>query len=86
MKLEQASQEILLRQLNEGEEVAFEYVFREYYASLCFFANKFLRDREAAKDVVQEVFLHFYEIIHTLAAGRDNFNHPIRRAIAPLFI
>ena len=61
MKLEQASQEILLRQLNEGEEVAFEYVFREYYASLCFFANKFLRDREAAKDVVQEVFLHFYE-------------------------
>lgn len=43
MKLEQASREILLRQLNEGEEVAFEYVFREYYASLCFFANKFLR-------------------------------------------
>ena len=61
MKSDRTSQEILLRQLNGGDEAAFEHVFREYYASLCFFANKFLRDREAAKDVVQEVFLHFFE-------------------------
>lgn len=52
---------MILRRFNEGEEQAFEHVFHKYYASLCFFANKFLRDEEAARDVVQEVFIRFYE-------------------------
>lgn len=29
--------------------------------ALCFFANKILKDEEAARDVVQEVFIRFYE-------------------------
>lgn len=37
----------------------FESVFHKYYASLCYFANKFVRDDEAARDIVQEVFLRF---------------------------
>ncbi len=51
--------EKLLYRLNKGEEQAFEFVFHKYYASLCFFANKFLQDTKAAKDVVQEVFIAF---------------------------
>lgn len=39
----------------------FESVFHKYYASLCYFANKFVRDEEAARDIVQEVFLRFWE-------------------------
>ena len=39
----------------------FESVFHKYYASLCYFANKFVRDDEAARDIVQEVFLRFWE-------------------------
>ena len=39
----------------------FESVFHKYYASLCYFANKFVRDNEAARDIVQEVFLRFWE-------------------------
>lgn len=39
----------------------FESVFHAYYASLCYFANKFVRDEEAARDIVQEVFLRFWE-------------------------
>lgn len=30
----------------------FENVFHEYYASLCYFANKFVHDQEVAKDIV----------------------------------
>ena len=51
----------LIRRLNKGEERAFETVFHKYYASLCFFANKFLKDNEAAKDIVQDVFVLLYE-------------------------
>ena len=36
-------------------------LFHRYYAALCFFANKILKDEEAARDVVQEVFIRFYE-------------------------
>ena len=36
-------------------------LFHKYYASLCYFANKFVRDDEAARDIVQEVFLRFWE-------------------------
>ncbi|MCB6972596.1 RNA polymerase sigma-70 factor [Butyricimonas muris] len=39
----------------------FEEIFHEYYASLCYFANKFVQDEDAAKDIVQEVFVHFWE-------------------------
>ena len=39
----------------------FEEIFHEYYASLCYFANKFVQDEDAAKDIVQEVFITIYE-------------------------
>ena len=45
--------------LNVKQPEIFESVFHQYYASLCFFANKFVRDEEAARDIVQEVFYHF---------------------------
>ena len=51
----------LIARLNKGEERAFETIFHKYYASLCFFANNFLRDKEAAKDIVQDVFVLLYE-------------------------
>jgi RNA polymerase sigma-70 factor (ECF subfamily) len=35
---------------------AFEVLFREHYASLCRFADHYLRDRGAAEDLVQDLF------------------------------
>jgi RNA polymerase sigma-70 factor (ECF subfamily) len=51
----------LITRLNTKETRAFEEVFHAYYASLCFFAAKIVRDEEAARDVVQEVFIRFWE-------------------------
>lgn len=48
----------------------FEKIFHEYYASLCYFANKFVQDEEVAKDIVQEVFVHFWE-------SKGHFNNRI---------
>ena len=39
----------------------FEDLFRTHYAELCGFANKFLRDIEAAEEIVQSVFVKFWE-------------------------
>ena len=39
----------------------FEKIFYAYYASLCFFATRILKDEEAARDIVQEVFIRLWE-------------------------
>ena len=60
MNPEITDQTLVLQRLKEGDEKTFELLFHRYYAALCFFANKILKD-EAARDVVQEVFIRFYE-------------------------
>lgn len=55
------NEDILIKGVNAGEERAFEAVFHQYYATLCYFANKFVRDEEVARDIVQDVFIRFYE-------------------------
>ena len=61
MNPEITDQTLVLQRLKEGDEKTFELLFSRYYAALCFFANKILKDEEAARDVVQEVFIRFYE-------------------------
>ena len=51
---------MLVDVLNVKQPEIFESVFHKYYASLCYFANKFVRDDEAARDIVQEVFVSFW--------------------------
>ncbi len=38
-------------------KVLFENSFREFFKSLCFYAMSFVKDEEAAKDIVHDVFL-----------------------------
>ncbi|TKG95468.1 RNA polymerase sigma-70 factor [Puteibacter caeruleilacunae] len=51
----------LLKRISEGDELAFELLYRRYYARLCAFANKFLFDHAAAEEVVQDVFFNIWE-------------------------
>lgn len=45
----------LLRCLRAGDEVAFEAIFRAHYPALVAFAERMLRQRATAEDVVQDV-------------------------------
>jgi len=45
---------------NKGTE-DFRHLFDELYRPLCLFANKYLRDTNTSKDVVQEVFIKVWE-------------------------
>ncbi len=40
---------------------SFEALFRNNYAKLCHFAYQFLKDEDASKDIVQEIFATFWD-------------------------
>jgi RNA polymerase sigma-70 factor (family 1) len=60
------SEEELLQGIKDGSEEAYKKLFFNYFEGLTFFANKYLRDMDAAQDVVQEVFSYLYEQRDTL--------------------
>ncbi|SJZ84084.1 RNA polymerase sigma-70 factor [Sediminibacterium ginsengisoli] len=39
----------------------FRIVFKQYYPALCFFAEKFVLDKSAAEDIVEDVFIKLWE-------------------------
>lgn len=47
--------------LRRGDKATFNCLFSEYYPTLCFFAEKLLKDRFAAEEVVQGVMLRVWE-------------------------
>ena len=54
--------EVLTRELKEGKEVAFDYLFRTRYKNLCRFAATFVIHFDVAEDIVQEVFLSLWKM------------------------
>lgn len=56
--------------LRKREKAIFQLLFEYYYRPLCFFGTKIIHDRDAAEDIVQEVFVNFWK--HDLT-GFPNF-------------
>ncbi|MGB3464709.1 MAG: RNA polymerase sigma-70 factor [Cyclobacteriaceae bacterium] len=56
----------IVRKIIEGEEKAFEIVFNKYYKRLCAYAARFVYTDDTAEEVVQEVFVRFWEKSETL--------------------
>ncbi len=56
-----ADDKILLRELKEGNEEAFEFLFHSYYPRLRGYASRFVTDEEIVGDLIQECFLKFWE-------------------------
>lgn len=46
--------------IKRGDVKVFERLFREFYPSLCAVAVRFVLDRDAAEDIVQEVFIKLW--------------------------
>src|ERR1041385_6504848 len=56
---ESAQSEVVAR-IRAGDRAAFEELFRSYYAPLASFAHAHLGSREAAEEIVQDVFLYIW--------------------------
>ena len=53
--------DFLALRVKNGDEQAFELLFRKFYTPLCRFTNKFLNNTDEAKETVQEVFEKIWE-------------------------
>jgi RNA polymerase sigma-70 factor (ECF subfamily) len=53
--------EELLIGLKSGNEDSYQQLFEEYYPQLTIFAKKYLEDLDAARDIVQDMFVWLYE-------------------------
>jgi RNA polymerase sigma-70 factor (ECF subfamily) len=51
----------LFLKLREGDEKAFQTIFRKYYSALCHYARQFMNDSELAEEAVQEMFVKIWE-------------------------
>jgi RNA polymerase sigma-70 factor (family 1) len=47
--------------IQSGDRKQFELLFRDCYKPLCAFAYGFLRSKEESEEIVQSVFIHFWE-------------------------
>lgn len=54
------SNEFLLLELQNGQERAFDFVFRKYYKSLCAQANSYVKDLDMAQSLVQDCFVKLW--------------------------
>ncbi len=59
--MKQLSDIEIIRNINTGNEDAFEFVFLTLYNELCVYACSILKDRDSAEEIVQEVFLKLWE-------------------------
>jgi RNA polymerase sigma-70 factor (family 1) len=44
-----------------SQDMNLEYLFNKYYSRLCYYAYKLIKNQDAAKDLVQNVFLSYWE-------------------------
>lgn len=52
---------ILVERLRENDRTAFEALFKKYYPSFCLVAYRYVEDKDAAKDITQDVFIKFWD-------------------------
>ncbi|MCG8697561.1 MAG: RNA polymerase sigma-70 factor [Bacteroidales bacterium] len=55
------NESILIKKLRNGEEYAYEQLFKLYYEQLVLFALKMLGDYDSARELVQDLFVDLYD-------------------------
>lgn len=60
------SEENLLDLIKNDRNEAFRFLFQKYYSRLLGYAIRFVQEREIAEDIIQEVFISFWEKRHLL--------------------
>lgn len=61
IKEDSTNDDILLRQLQEGNRIAFTAIYQKYHKALYVFSYYYLKNKEQAEDAVQTVFTKLWE-------------------------
>jgi RNA polymerase sigma-70 factor (ECF subfamily) len=61
MKEPSRTEKEIIRLIAKGDEQAFEYLFRLWYAPLVGYASRFISDKQEAENIVQMVFIKYWE-------------------------
>ena len=56
----------IIKGIKAGYESSFNQLFNEYYIILSVFASKYVKDLDVAKEIVQDFFVHLFEIHDSL--------------------
>ena len=59
---------VTVKNIRKGNKEAFKQVFDTYFTALCSFGNRYISDRSVVEDMVQDVFISFWE-------KRQDFDH-----------
>lgn len=57
--------------MQQLDQNSFESLFRSEYKGLCFFAQMYVKDSEAAREIVQDAFLGLWEKRETIDTSRN---------------
>jgi len=71
----------LLREISDGKESAFRYLFDTYYQVLVAFANRYVEDLDSSRNIVQDVFVGLYvkrEIINIHTSLKAHLYQSVR--------
>lgn len=64
------SEKQILEVANTKDKVLYRRLYDTYYAALCHYASRLLRDVDSEEDIVQDVFLRFWETDTAFSDGR----------------
>jgi RNA polymerase sigma-70 factor, ECF subfamily len=51
----------IVKKMIDGDKDAFKHFFQTYYNDLCNFTNTYVRDTVLAEEIVQDIFVYFWE-------------------------
>ncbi len=57
---------LITKKLKEGDVIAFDAIFNKYHRKVYYFAYSYLKNKEEAEDVVQEVFFNLWKCRHQI--------------------
>lgn len=63
-------EEKLVQRMVEGDQTAFELLFRYYYPGLVIFASNIIVNRDEAEEIVQDFFVRLWENRTTIKTGK----------------
>ncbi len=77
--MESRTDDMLMKDIQSGNQQAFQYLVNQNLASLHGFAQRMLGNRSDAEDVVQEVFLRAWNKAHTWKADKAKLSTWLHR-------